>query len=142
MMIKTEKDVINSVVKIWGLIMSLFATSLFTKTFSLADVDKYLGALNAALFLIVAVYSIYCTITAVKDCKAFPYIFAVFSGGLLCLTMTILQICWFNVDQVLIVWLNLLWTSAESATALYIGFVIHLIHTASCSQKECKEKEA
>ena len=139
-MIRSEKDVINNVVKLWGVVMSLFAGSFFTKTFTLSDIDIFLGAMNISLYFIVAIYSVYCTMVSIKECKAFVCTFATFSGGLLCLTMAILQICWFNVDQILVTWINLCWTSTEFATGLYIGFIINMIHNTKIEvlQKECK----
>lgn len=92
MVIRTKRDVINSVAKIWTMILSLFVGMFFTKSATLSDIDTYLGALNIALYFLVAIYNVYCTMVSIKECRAFVCTFATFSGGLLCLTMAILQI--------------------------------------------------
>ncbi|MGD9733984.1 MAG: hypothetical protein AB7U45_17560 [Desulfamplus sp.] len=140
---KTEIQLCKIIIKLWVFFIGAIATGFYTNQTTISQVYNFFIVFNITVYFCVSLYGIVLFILNVKrtdiPCLC---LFAILSGMLIMLLMGIMEIVWYQVDQVLVDWLNLSWSFLELGFAVYVIITLYIINNCSISYcTKCGDKE-
>ncbi|MBF0227994.1 MAG: hypothetical protein HQK63_00110 [Desulfamplus sp.] len=138
---KSEKHVFKFMLKLWFIVITAIATGFYTQQITLRDVERYLGGFNIAFYFFVSVYALTVFLYHIRKKMPSSCLAAVLFGAFISGSMGVLDIVWYRLEaeQVLLTWLNMLWSFLELSYAVYIALTIYIINNYQIRfDKECK----
>lgn len=140
---KTETQLCKILVRIWLFFIGAIATGFYTNQTTLMQIYNFFVVFDITVYFCVALYGVVIFILNVKrldiPCLC---LLVIFSGTLIMLLMGILEIVWYQVEQQLVDWLNLLWSCLELLFAMYVMVTMYIINNCSISYcSKCGENE-
>jgi len=141
---KSEVKLGRFILKLWFIVITAIATGFYTNQIELNEVERYLGGFNIGFYFLISIYCLTIFLFHIRKKMPAACLSVILFGAFITGVMGALDVVWYRLDeeQVLLTWLNLLWSFLELGYAVYVASTVYILNNFQIQlENACEEKD-